>query len=45
MIVDDRVCRKATIQLMLIEILDVLGMLLKVLQRIVELLKMRILCI
>lgn len=44
-IMNDGVCRKATIQLMLIEILDVLGMLLKVLQRIVELLKMRILCI
>ena len=40
-IVDDRVCRNAAIQLMLIEILNVLGVLLKVLQGVVERLKIR----
>ena len=41
MIVNDGVCRKATIQLMLIEVLDVLGMLFKVLQGVVELFEIR----
>ena len=40
-IVDDRVCRNAAIQLMLIEILNVLGVLFKVLQGVVERLKIR----
>ena len=40
-IVDDGVCRNAAIQLMLIEILNVLGVLLKVLQGVVERLKIR----
>ena len=35
-IVDDGVCRKATIQLMLVEVLDVFGMLFHILQCIVE---------
>ena len=36
MIVNDGVCRKATIQLMLVEVLDVFGMLFHILQCIVE---------
>ena len=40
-IVNDGVCRNAAIQLMLIEILNVLGVLLKVLQGVVERLKIR----
>ena len=39
MIVNDGVCRKATIQLMLVEVLDVFGMLFHILQCIVERLK------
>ena len=41
MIVNNGVCRNATIQLMLIEVLDVLRMLLKILQGIIEWLEIR----